>query len=69
MRLGNNKTLFNYICLFNDDKVTYLLQTFEETDLGITITPSMNFLSQVNKCYTKAMQAFLMIKRSPALNS
>ena len=51
-------------CLMTTYKVTYLLQTFEETDLGITITPSMNFLSQVNESYTKAMQALLMIKRS-----
>ena len=50
--------------MFNDNKVTCLLRTFEETDLGITITLSMNFSSQVNKSYTKAMQALLMIKRS-----
>ena len=63
MRLGNNETVFNYT-MFNADKVSYLLQTFEETDLGIAITPSMNFSSQVNKSYTKAMQALSMIKRS-----
>ena len=28
------------------------------------ITPSINFSSQVNKSYTKAMQALLIIKRS-----
>ena len=62
MRLGNNGTLFNY-AMFNDNKVTCLLQTFEETALGITITPSMNFSFQVNKSCTKAMQTLLMIKR------
>ena len=60
MRLSNNETLFNY-AMFNDNKVTYLLQTFQETDLGITTTRSMN-LSQVNKSYTKAIQSLLMIK-------
>ena len=62
MRLGNNETLFNY-AMFNDTCLS-LLQTFLETDLEITITPSMNFSSQVNKSYTKAMQVLLMIKRS-----
>ena len=41
-----------------------LIANLEETDLGITITPSMNFSFQVNKSCTKAMQALLMVKGS-----
>ena len=41
--------------MFNDDKDTYSLQTFEETDLGIMIPLSIKFLSQVNKSYIEAM--------------
>ena len=34
MRLGNNKTLLNFsYAMFNDDKITCLLQAFEVIDL------------------------------------
>ena len=55
IRLGITMKLYltTYaIIMFNDDKVTYILQTFEET--GIMINPSMNLseqiLHKINQC-------------------